>query len=53
MTFDSTETEVIFESAVSSDTINLFSNKYLLVKNNLLLYLIKLCLIKQLFYSTF
>ena len=47
MTFDSTETEVIFKSAASSDTI-LFSNKYLPVKNNLLLYLIK-----QLFYSTF
>ena len=46
MTFDSTEMEVIFESAASSD--NLFSNKYLPVKNNLSLYLIK-----QLFYSTF
>ena len=33
--------------------LNLFSNKYLPVKNNLLLYLIKLYLIKQLFYSTF
>ena len=44
------ETEVIIESAASSD---LFSNKYLPVKNNLLLYLIKLYLIKQLFYLTF
>ena len=33
--------------------LNLFSNRYLPVKNNLLLYLIKLYLIKQLFYSTF
>ena len=33
--------------------LNLFSNKYLPVKNNLLLYLIKLYFIKQLFYSTF
>ena len=33
--------------------LNLFSNKYLPVKNNLLLYLIELYLIKQLFYSTF
>ena len=33
--------------------LNLFSNKYLPVKNNLLLYLIKLHFIKQLFYSTF
>ena len=50
MTLDSMETEVIIESAASSD---LFSNKYLPVKNNLLLYLIKLYLMKQLFYSTF
>ena len=33
--------------------LNLFSNKYLPVKNNLLLYLIKLYVIKKLFYSTF
>ena len=33
--------------------LNLFSNKYLPVKNNLLLYLVKLYLIKQLLYSTF
>ena len=33
--------------------LNLFSYKYLPVKNNLLLYVIKLYLIKQLFYSTF
>ena len=49
MTSDPKETEVIFESAASSDTIY----KYLPVKNNLLLYLIKLYLIKQLFYATF
>ena len=33
--------------------LNLFWNKYLPVKNNLLLHLLKLYLIKQLFYSTF
>ena len=33
--------------------LNLFSNKYLPLKNNLSLYLLKLYLIKQLFYSTF
>ena len=32
--------------------LNLFSYKYLPVKNNMLLYLIELCLIKQLFNST-
>ena len=49
VTFDSTE--VIFESAASSDTNYYQIN--ICRENNLLLYLIKLYLIKQLFYSTF